>query len=134
MAAALEAEPDVGDVRQAASLAEARTMTDDVDVAVIDLMLPDGSGADPIGDLRRDRANDVAAHRWADMSRVLEDAPLVLIENGRVLDDRLAHMKIRIDDVLESARLNEGVERLEQIKHAILERSGAISIIPADDR
>jgi uncharacterized membrane protein YcaP (DUF421 family) len=79
------------------------------------------------------RVNDAAAHRWADMSHVLEDAPLVLIENGRVLDDRLTHMKIRIDDVLETARLDEGVERLEQIKHAILERSGAISIIPADN-
>src|SRR3954447_24778849 len=53
MAAALEAEPDVGDVRQAGSLAEARTMTDDVDIAVIDLVLPDGSGADLIGDVRR---------------------------------------------------------------------------------
>jgi uncharacterized membrane protein YcaP (DUF421 family) len=78
------------------------------------------------------RGNDAAAHRWADMSHVLEDAPLVLIENGEVHDDRMAHMKIRLDDVLETARLNEGVERLEQIKHAILERSGAISIIPAD--
>ena len=78
------------------------------------------------------RASDAAAHRWADMSHVLEDAPLVLIENGHVHDDRLAHMKIRIDDVLETARLEEGVERLEQIKHAVLERSGAISIIPAD--
>jgi len=66
------------------------------------------------------------------MSHVLEDAPLLLIENGHVHDDRLEHMKIRLDDVLERARLDEGVERLEQIKHAILERSGAISIIPAD--
>ena len=30
------------------------------------------------------RVNDAAAHRWADMSHVLEDAPLVLIENGHV--------------------------------------------------
>ena len=78
------------------------------------------------------RVNDAAAHRWADMSHVLEDAPLVLIEDGQVHDDRLAHMKIRVDDVLETARLDEGLERLEQIKHATLERSGAISIIPAD--
>ena len=78
------------------------------------------------------RASDAAAHRWADMSHVLEDAPLVLIENGHVHDERMAHMKVRLDDVLERARLDEGVERLEQIKHAILERSGAISIIPAD--
>jgi uncharacterized membrane protein YcaP (DUF421 family) len=55
-----------------------------------------------------------------------------VIENGHVHDDRMTNMKIRLDDVLETARLNEGVERLEQIKHAILERGGAISIIPAD--
>ena len=82
------------------------------------------------------RVNDTVAHRWADMSHVLEDAPLVLIESGHVHEDRMAQMKIRLDDVLETARLDEGVERLEQIKHAILERSGSISIIPAenDDR
>src|SRR3954453_17903799 len=78
------------------------------------------------------RVNDAAAHRGADMSHVLEDAPLVLIENGHVHDDRMTHMKIRLDDVLGTARVDEGVQRLEQIKHSILERSGAISIIPAD--
>jgi hypothetical protein len=36
---------------------------------------------------------------------------------------------IRLDDILENGRLDEGLERLDQIKHAILERSGAISII-----
>src|SRR4051812_44573115 len=78
------------------------------------------------------RVNDSAAHRWADMSHVLDDAPLVLIENGHVHDDRMASMKIRLEDVLETARLDEGVERLDQIKHAVLERGGAISIIPDD--
>jgi uncharacterized membrane protein YcaP (DUF421 family) len=63
------------------------------------------------------------------MSHVLEDAPLVLIENGVVHEGRLARMKIRLDDILENGRLEEGVERLDQIKHAVLERSGAISII-----
>ena len=76
------------------------------------------------------RANDTIAHRWADMSHVLEDAPLILIEDGVVHDDRMTRMKIRLDDILEHARLDEGLERLDQIKHAILERSGAISIIP----
>src|SRR3954465_2765174 len=75
------------------------------------------------------RANDTVAHRWADMSYVLEDAPLVLIEDGVVHEDRMTRMKIRLDDILENGRLDEGVERLDQIKHAILERSGAISII-----
>src|SRR3954469_22930222 len=46
------------------------------------------------------RINDPAAPRWADMSHGLEDAPMVLNENGHVHDDRLTHMKIRLDDVL----------------------------------
>jgi uncharacterized membrane protein YcaP (DUF421 family) len=41
------------------------------------------------------RANDTLAHRWADMSHVLEDAPLVLIENGVVHEDRITRMKAR---------------------------------------
>jgi uncharacterized membrane protein YcaP (DUF421 family) len=49
----------------------------------------------------------------------------VLIENGRVHEDRLAAVKIRLDDILENGRLEEGIERLDQIKHAILERSGS---------
>jgi uncharacterized membrane protein YcaP (DUF421 family) len=48
---------------------------------------------------------------------------------GAVHEDRMARMKIRLDDILENGRLDEGVERLDQIKHAVLERSGAISII-----
>jgi len=78
------------------------------------------------------RVNDLAAHRWADASHVLEDAPLILIEDGHIHDDRLAKMKIRLDDILENGRVDEGVERLDQIKYAVLERSGAISIIARD--
>lgn len=79
------------------------------------------------------RVNDTAAHHWADMSHVLEDAPLILIEDGIVHEDRMTQMKIRLDDILERGRLEESVERLDQVKHAILERSGAISIIPKED-
>ena len=70
------------------------------------------------------RANDTIAHRWADMSQVLEDAPLILIEDGVVHEDRMARMKIRIDDILENGRLAEGVERLDQIKHATWSAAG----------
>src|SRR4051794_36103098 len=34
------------------------------------------------------RVNDWAAHRWADANHVLEDAPLVLIEDGHIHEDR----------------------------------------------
>jgi uncharacterized membrane protein YcaP (DUF421 family) len=40
--------------------------------------------------------------------------------------------KSRVDeeDVLEAARMNLGLERMDQIKYAVLEKDGSISIIP----
>jgi DNA-binding NarL/FixJ family response regulator len=52
IAATFELEPDFEVVGQAASLAEARGMLRDVDVALIDLRLADGYGADLIKELR----------------------------------------------------------------------------------
>jgi uncharacterized membrane protein YcaP (DUF421 family) len=39
---------------------------------------------------------------------------------------------VDIGDVLAAARELRGLERLEQIKYAVLERSGGISIIPQE--
>jgi DNA-binding NarL/FixJ family response regulator len=44
VAALIDREPGFTIVRQAGSLAEARTMLDGVDVAIVDLDLPDGYG------------------------------------------------------------------------------------------
>jgi DNA-binding NarL/FixJ family response regulator len=52
MATALSQEPGIAVAGQSGSLAEARRMLRDVDVAVLDLGLPDGFGADLIADLR----------------------------------------------------------------------------------
>ena len=48
----LEGDPDLKVVSQAGSLAEARTMVEGIDVALIDRGLPDGDGLDLMGDLR----------------------------------------------------------------------------------
>ena len=54
----LELEPDLEVVAEAGSLTEARDEVSDkaqeIDLALIDLLLPDGIGTDLIGDLRRD--------------------------------------------------------------------------------
>lgn len=61
---------------------------------------------------------------------VLEDMPVIVIENGKL--DQRAMQKTRTDeaDILAAARQTQGLERLDQIKFAIVERSGEISIIP----
>jgi len=48
----LEGDPDLKVVSQAGSLAEARTMLEGIDVALIDRGLPDGDGLDLMDDLR----------------------------------------------------------------------------------
>ena len=48
----LEADPDLKVVSQAGSLAEARTMLEGVDVALLDRGLPDGDGLELMGALR----------------------------------------------------------------------------------
>ena len=58
LAALLSQVPELEVVAQAGSLAQARKMLDTpLDVAVLDLSLPDGDGRDLIGDLRRRNAD-----------------------------------------------------------------------------
>ena len=59
LATLLEGEPDLEVVAKAGSLADARRdaaeMAERIDLAVVDLLLPDGIGTELIGNLRADR-------------------------------------------------------------------------------
>jgi uncharacterized membrane protein YcaP (DUF421 family) len=67
------------------------------------------------------------------MSSALDDEPFVVLANGKLLDKRCDKLRIDEADIMEAARENLGLERLEQIKYAVVERNGGISIIPAED-
>lgn len=60
----------------------------------------------------------------------LEGLPLVIVENGQPLRERMDRARVDDSDVMAAARERQGLERMEQIKYAVLERSGGISIIP----
>jgi uncharacterized membrane protein YcaP (DUF421 family) len=66
------------------------------------------------------------------IERILDGMPLLIVEHGKPLQDRMAKERVDVDDVLDAAREIHGLERLDQIKYAVLERNGKISIIPAD--
>ena len=68
--------------------------------------------------------------RWPWVDRLLDDVPIVIVENGKPLKDRMDKVRVDEDDVLDAARQIHGLERMDQIRHAILERDGRISIIP----
>jgi uncharacterized membrane protein YcaP (DUF421 family) len=61
------------------------------------------------------------------------DVPLVIVEDGRPLKERMDRCRVDEDDVLVAARIQRGLERMDQIKYAVLERSGGISVIAKDD-
>lgn len=62
--------------------------------------------------------------------RLLDDIPLVIVADGKPLKDRMDKARVDEDDVLDAARESCGLEHMDQIRHAILERDGQISIIP----
>src|SRR5215212_2177052 len=57
----------------------------------------------------------VLTYRWKFLDRWINSAPLVLIQEGEPIDDRLRNSNIDEADILEEAR-NQGLERLDQIK------------------
>jgi DNA-binding NarL/FixJ family response regulator len=92
IAAAFEREPDFEVVGQAGSLAEARRFIEDVDVAVIDLGLPDGDGADLIDELRtvNPRAEALvltASLDRADIARAVERGAAATFNKAAHLDE-----------------------------------------------
>lgn len=66
--------------------------------------------------------------------RLTDGVPLIIVDRGRPLKKRMQKSKVDEDDVMEAARLLHGLERMDQVKYAVLERDGSISIIPEEVR
>jgi uncharacterized membrane protein YcaP (DUF421 family) len=67
--------------------------------------------------------------RSREASKWLEGLPIVIVEDGRLMRDRIERAQVDEDDVLSAAQ-RLGLERLDQVKYAVLERSGGIAVIP----
>jgi uncharacterized membrane protein YcaP (DUF421 family) len=63
--------------------------------------------------------------------RWLDGKPLVIVEHGRPLVDLMRKARVDTQDILRAGREN-GIERMDQIKYAVLETSGTISVIPQE--
>lgn len=70
--------------------------------------------------------------RWKGFEKVTEGSPLIIVANGKMLANRAGKSRVSEEDVLEAARHLHGLERLEQIKYAVLELDGSISIVPKE--
>lgn len=60
---------------------------------------------------------------------LLEGEPVVLISDGRILEDNLRRERISHEELASQARLQQ-IGRLADVRWAVLETSGQISFIP----
>src|SRR5690606_5855143 len=70
-----------------------------------------------------------ARQRSAAVDHVLEEPPLVIVVDGKPMRDRMARERVDEADILHAARDAHGLCRMEQIRYAVLESGGGISVI-----
>ncbi|MBC8650036.1 DUF421 domain-containing protein [Pseudomonas sp. MTM4] len=63
-------------------------------------------------------------------AKLIDGEPMIIVEYGQLLERRVRKARIDENDILGAARHSQGLERIDQIKFAILEKDGKISIIP----
>jgi uncharacterized membrane protein YcaP (DUF421 family) len=68
--------------------------------------------------------------RFPPFERVVTGVPVIVVEDGRPRRDLMRKARVDEGDVMEAARRSHGLERMEEIKYAVLERNGGISVIP----
>ncbi|HKQ40142.1 MAG TPA: YetF domain-containing protein [Verrucomicrobiae bacterium] len=68
--------------------------------------------------------------RYPKLDRWLEEEPLIILENGKPHRDRMNKVRVDESEILAAARRLQGLTSLDEIKYAILEGNGEITIVP----
>jgi uncharacterized membrane protein YcaP (DUF421 family) len=61
---------------------------------------------------------------------IIEGKAVLVVDNGRLVESNMKRERIDSDDILEAAREQRGIEDFDQIKYAVVERGGHITIVP----
>jgi uncharacterized membrane protein YcaP (DUF421 family) len=69
-----------------------------------------------------------AGFRFRRLRLVLQGEPIILVENGKIIDRNMRRERLTIDDLAEKARLSE-IGSISEIRWAVLETNGNISFI-----
>ena len=64
------------------------------------------------------------------VDQLIDDVPVLIVVDGNPLKDRMDRARVDERDILQAARESQGLARLDEIKYAVLERDGAISVVP----
>jgi RNA polymerase sigma factor (sigma-70 family) len=109
----LDREPDFAVVGQAGSIAEAKRMTTDFDVAVVDMMLPDGSGVDLVRGLRAANPSGCVVMLTASQDHA---ARAMAVEAGAA---GLLHKSASLPDIIDAMRRLGAGEQLFDLEETI---------------
>ena len=77
-------------------------------------------------------AMGLAKRRWKPVAHALDGVPVVIVRDGRPIEERMKAERMDEDDLLSAARETQGLARMDQVGYAVLEESGRISIVPRD--
>lgn len=75
----------------------------------------------------------IAAYHWGWFGALVKGEPIVLARDGKLNNQAMRRNKISEHDLLEEARLNGQVRRVDEIQLAMLERNGKVSILPTEE-
>src|SRR5689334_19655064 len=67
-------------------------------------------------------------YRFRSVRTVLAGEPIVLVEDGRVIESNLKRERLTVEELQEQARLSQ-IASLDDVQWAVLETSGQISFI-----
>ncbi len=108
----------IGEATQQALLGQDFSITNAVLVIVTLLFL------DILMSLAKDRSRT--------FEKLIDGVPTIIVADGQPLTERMRKARVDEQDVMEAAHRLHGIERLDQIKYAVLEVSGGISVIPRE--
>lgn len=76
--------------------------------------------------------NSLLSYRSRRVEKAMASSPTLLVADGKVLEDNLDHERITASELFGEMR-KSGIDELEQVRWAVLEGDGRISIVPKKD-
>jgi uncharacterized membrane protein YcaP (DUF421 family) len=73
--------------------------------------------------------------RFGSIDKWLDGLPTIVVSEGKPLEQQMRKSRVDLHDILGAAREAHGLQALDQIRYAILEPNGKLSIVPwTEDR